>query len=181
MKYKILKPFWISYREEGCKGSQQYRPNWDTEFKADEFSPSYVDWLIEEGYIEKVKNKRWRAEVNGEYWYLDPEGAVAKTFEKVWGIDKWKYITGNYFKTEEEAEEYKEAIETESELRELADWEDEECYFKLILAMNQIGFWVYPTDQIMARDIRFQSEESARQAVEKVGEERVKKYLSYKF
>jgi len=115
MNYKILKPFWTSHKGESHKGAQQYRPNWDTEFKADEFSPSYVDWLIDEGYIQKVvENKRWRAECNSVYWYINSFGAINWCAEQNDKVDNFRYKTGNYFKTEEEAEEYKEAIEIEA-------------------------------------------------------------------
>ena len=87
--------------------------------------------------IEKLekqkKNKRWRAE-NGEKYYL--VGEFEKEDVKVGGItleydgynvesndavDIFLYKTRNYFKTKEEAEEYREKLKTYYDLMDLAD------------------------------------------------------------
>lgn len=62
-------------------------------------------------WFEEIKEpKRWRAEGGGKYWYLDDCGVVLSNEE--WGddTDDFRYRIGNYFKTEAEAEAYKEYL-----------------------------------------------------------------------
>lgn len=66
---------------------------------------NFDDWF------EEIKEpKRWRAEGGGKYWYLDDYGVVLSNEE--WGddTDDFRYSIGNYFKTEAEAEAYKEYL-----------------------------------------------------------------------
>lgn len=66
---------------------------------------NFDDWF------EEIKEpKRWRAEGDGKYWYLDDCGVVLSNDE--WGddIDDFRYSIGNYFKTEAEAKAYKEYL-----------------------------------------------------------------------
>lgn len=66
---------------------------------------NFDDWF------EEIKEpKRWRAEGGGKYWYLDDCGVVLSNEE--WGddTDDFRYSIGNYFKTEAEAEAYKEYL-----------------------------------------------------------------------
>lgn len=78
--------------------------------------------------------KRWRGCQKQEYWAINDKDGHILAFEE-WGdeMDNYRYITGNYFKTEEEAEEYKENFITKQKLKDLAlrlnkgvefDWKD---------------------------------------------------------
>lgn len=60
--------------------------------------------------IEKPKGKRWRAEMDNGYYYLDDFGDIICVQDQIVDIDDFRYNTGNYFKTEEEAEEYKKKL-----------------------------------------------------------------------
>ena len=53
------------------------------------------------------KPKRWRAEQNKDYWYVTDWGEVARESEQPEGhrANIYQFNTGNYFKTEKEAEE----------------------------------------------------------------------------
>lgn len=63
---------------------------------------------------EKVKavnekygiKKRWRAEEDNEYYYIDSEFSIRSDNDNYVVVDNNKYMNGNYFKTKEEAEEY---------------------------------------------------------------------------
>lgn len=65
---------------------------------------------------EKVKainekygiKKRWRAEEDNEYYYIDSEFSIRSDNENYVVVDNNKYMNGNYFKTENEALEYAE-------------------------------------------------------------------------
>ena len=54
--------------------------------------------------------KRWRAGNNGKYWYLDGYGSVDYCYEDIGDEEDNSYDIGNYFRTEEEAEVYKEYL-----------------------------------------------------------------------
>lgn len=80
---------------------------------------------------ELEKNKVWKPQEKEFYWYIEALGNMV-TFAWVGdAIDKWNYTTGNYFKTEEEAERRKFELELEGKARlfqlennEEIDWED---------------------------------------------------------
>lgn len=88
---------------------------------------------LEEYDMEKHNNKRWRAE-EGEKYYLVGEfekkdvkvGAITLEYdgyniESNDAIDIFLYKTRNYFKTKEEADEYREKLKTYYDLMDLAD------------------------------------------------------------
>lgn len=81
------------------------------------------------------KSKRWRAELNKDYFCINSDGNTWYTTEDNHKIDDYRYKTRNYFKTKEEAEKYLEKIEIYYELMDLAeelngeeeiDWENGE-------------------------------------------------------
>ena len=81
-----------------------------------------------ENIIEKVNKrygipKRWRAEKDNKYYYIDEKGEIVKDYDNNYSSDEELYNFGNYFKTEEEAEKYRDRIEKMLTNREL----EEEC------------------------------------------------------
>lgn len=76
---------------------------------------------IENESKEEKKGKRWRAEVNDTYIYINDAGYADVSHENNDSFDKYRFKTRNYFKTEEEAEEYKEVMNTYYDLMDLAD------------------------------------------------------------
>ena len=60
--------------------------------------------LIEE---PKQSFKKWRAEKEGEYWYIDTEGHLMSDRDTTHQFDNYRYLTGNYFQTGQEAITYK--------------------------------------------------------------------------
>ena len=74
--------------------------------------------------------KRWRSENDGVYYYMDDCGKCDSAYEGYGSIDDYRYNTGNYFKTEKEAEQHKAyllALQTIKDDAEgfVPDWEDE--------------------------------------------------------
>jgi len=51
--------------------------------------------------------KRWRSENDGVYYYMDDCGKCDSAYEGYGSIDDYRYNTGNYFFTKEEAEQHK--------------------------------------------------------------------------
>lgn len=50
---------------------------------------------------------RWRAKIDNKYWYVDSFGRVQWSIEENHEGDTLRFISGNYFKTIEEAESYR--------------------------------------------------------------------------
>lgn len=65
------------------------------------------EWFEE---IEESENKRWRAKYGKKYWYLCDYGIAFSNTECGNDIDDFRYIVGNYSKTEKEAENYQEYL-----------------------------------------------------------------------
>ena len=55
---------------------------------------------------KEVEKIRWRAEMCGIYYYVDTSGKVIRDFDNRWSPDDSRFLSGNYFKTREDAEPY---------------------------------------------------------------------------
>lgn len=73
----------------------------------EKFPNILTDWFEE---IEESKNKRWRAKENGGHYFVDDWGDVDYNYDAGFPPSTFRYNIGNYFKTEEEAEAYKEYL-----------------------------------------------------------------------
>ena len=65
------------------------------------------NWFEE---VEESENKRWMAKENGEYCYIDDYMGASACEDWKDNADNFRYSTGNYFKTKEEAKNYKEYL-----------------------------------------------------------------------
>lgn len=81
------------------------------------------------------KGVRWKPEYGEKYYYLDDGGGINYAYWSNDNIDLFRFNTGNCFKTEQEAEDYKENLLTKQALKDLAlelnngveiDWKSEE-------------------------------------------------------
>lgn len=74
--------------------------------------------------IDNIDNDsctRWRAEKFQEtYWTVDIRGKCVECWDYYNAVDNFAYNTGNYFKTEEEAEDYRNNLITKQKLKDLA-------------------------------------------------------------
>ena len=127
----------------------------------------------------KVKEGPKFPEYGDIYWCIDAEGIVyVNTFEGI-QADRNIFEIGNVFKTKEQADFAVEKLKVEAELRkysrpfkcgEINHYiflnTDNECIDVVGLSYSQYQGTIY-----------FESEEKAQQAVESVGEERIKKYI----
>lgn len=55
-----------------------------------------------------MEKKRWRAEKDGTFYYIEFDFEVEKDYEDFHIFDNTRYKYGNYFKTQQEAQEYAE-------------------------------------------------------------------------
>ena len=91
-------------------------------------------FLLENGFIEEVKeNKRWRAAKCSDYFYVASNGELCSIHEHYDTTDDFRYSTGNYFKTQEEAQAYKDKLIATQRLTDIinekngdwvADWKN---------------------------------------------------------
>lgn len=55
--------------------------------------------------LQKVVEKRWRANTGENYWYILTDSLIIKkSIDSYWVVDDTRYRSGNYFKTKEQAE-----------------------------------------------------------------------------
>lgn len=136
---------------------------------------------------EQQPKKRWRGEYDEEYYFIDYCNKIDAWKELNYKTDKGLYELGNYFKTEEEAEFELNKRLVYQELKDYAlehnendvDWTN----------VNQLKWGIFYDNESKCLDydywytrcyigqIHFYSEETAREAVKAVGENRIKKYL----
>lgn len=98
-----------------------------------------IEKLKEEAKNSQKENecKRWRAKPKEDYWFVELNGCIYDDYENCEGQDNFKYTIGNYFRTQQEAQEYKENLITKQKLKDLAlrlnkgveiDWKDIDQY-----------------------------------------------------
>lgn len=141
---------------------------------------------LETEFTEKIK--ALKAEVQredefprdgDEYWYVDDDAEVMGT---VWygdDSDQGRLSIGNVFKIKEQAEFAVEKLKIEAELRKFSrPFEKGEynsyIFFYIDGDYLEVGHKVSTPSQ---GAIYFESEEKAKQVIQSVGEERIKKYI----
>ena len=92
------------------KGDNVYYFNdwWEPEHYLDENCELLTPHEDETNTPEETEYKPWRADVGGCYYYISDEGSIYIDAESWSKFDDYRYNTGNYFETKEEAEHYKE-------------------------------------------------------------------------
>jgi hypothetical protein len=139
---------------------------------------------------EDNKYKRKRIKKNEYYYYLSHTGGgkAYRYTEMYDDTDNFLYNIGNYFKNEEQAENYKERLLIEQELKDIAmelnkgeeiDWNDNnkikyylQYYFGDNKILNDSKYSSKAQGVIYCLDKKFKDT-----AIERIGEERLTKYL----
>ena len=139
---------------------------------------------LKEKLNQENVTKRERYE---EYWFLDC-GDFESDYDEYSEIDDYRYSVGNYFKTKEQVENYKEKLLIEQELRDIArelnkgeeiDWNDNDqkkyylyyCYIEEGISRT-FDFLGKGQGIIYCLDENFMTI-----AIKRIGEERLTKYL----
>ena len=127
----------------------------------------------------KVKEGPKFPEYEDTYWCIDSEGIVyVNTFEGI-QADRNILEIGNVFKTAEEAEFAVEKLKVEAELRKFS--RPFECgAFNCCISLDTDDVYLYLDSSRYFHSqgtIYFESTEKAKQAIDAVGEERIKKYI----
>ncbi len=137
----------------------------------------------------KSMNKRWRAKLLNRYWYVTDYCGTSLGYAGS-KCDDFHYDTHNYFQTEDEAQKYANVLETEQQLRKFADkhndkidWEDIDqdkwCLgysYRALKTMTAVAMYTRG-----ARTIYFSSQEIAKQAIDEIGIDKIKEYLTYEW
>ena len=139
---------------------------------------------------EEKENKRWRSKNGDIYWLVGRNGKHDWSYELNRDSDSFRYDTHNYFQTEEEAQRYAKVLETERQLKKFADehndvidWSDINqhkwnlCYYYSRYEVSPIRCCGVKE----SRTIYFSSREIAQQAIDKIGEDKIKEYLTYEW
>lgn len=97
--------------------------------------------------IERIKKGIRQMPIRGDwYWYVDSYGIVTQAKWRDKEADLFRFNTGNCFKTEKEAEDYKENLLTKQALKDLAlelnngveiDWG--KCNPKYFICLSKAG------------------------------------------
>lgn len=85
-------------------------------FKPADITLKVIEALLEEPKAESVRPTKWRAEKYKPYWFINDCGSIWFNREEYVGTDNYRYLTDNYFKTEQEAEKALEVIKAKGRL-----------------------------------------------------------------
>lgn len=142
------------------------------------------DWEVVE------ESKVWKPKKGEKYYYIYSDGCVTDDTNDCSNTDEDRYSLGSCFKTREEAQHMVEKLKVIKELKDFAlenneeeiDWTNvEQDKYTLVLRdtdnyRRRLEFNERLFDQGSPFNICFTSEELVKQAVEKVGKERILKY-----
>ena len=141
---------------------------------------------LETEFAEKIKTLKAEAQREDEFpqegyefWFITSSGDVARMF---WHDDlgqEQSLSIGNVFKTSEQAEFAVEKLKVEAELRKYSrPFEYGKFNHYLFLDIDGDSFRTDFTSYCPPQGaIYFESDEKAQQAIDTVGEERIKKYI----
>lgn len=138
-------------------------------------------------YLGIKESKRWKPKDGDPYYYIMGDGDVGRTtYYRHSLCDMGRITINNYFKTEEEAEFAVEKAKVYLELKNFADENNEPINWNNPLQEKFYIMWDYEKCSIIYTyscwmktldAIYFSSKKLANQAIETVGEDRIKKYL----
>lgn len=155
-----------------------------TQAEKDKLIKELQDKLAEAEKIKVDDSKRWRPEDNETFWYVGYDGTV---YNSDFGFDyEWLYLTGDCFKTQEEAEEYKKQIEYTARYKnyieehsEPLDWgnDDQPKHFSFLETYyNEIRI-NYALTYKRQGTIYASNEQIIIDAIKEIGEDNFKKYV----
>src|SRR5699024_5983205 len=128
---------------------------------------------------EQIKREQAFPREDDEYWYANENGEVFRDEWGDFGYEKSMLTIGNVFQTENEAEFAVGNLKVEAELRKFsrpfADGE-ENNHIKYRPSFDELSVLTSFSYQDQGV-FYFESSEEAKQAIEAVGEERIKKYI----
>lgn len=114
MKIKFLKPF----RLYNPIGDDMMMDEGTVENMEKE---DYAQWLIDNGFAEKVKESSWwKPENGGRYYYVNDDGEIIEKVRLPFGspTDEKRFSIGNYFRNNVAAERYRDYLKAIATVRQ---------------------------------------------------------------
>ena len=134
-----------------------------TSYTLEKFPNILKDWFEE----MPEQYKRWRAKENGGHYFVDDWGDVDYNYDAGFPPSTFRYNIGNYFKTEEEAEAYKEYLLAKQVLLDDAKggkWaKDGSNWHASYNVIRWVSYWSYNYNP---GQIYFKDEESLEKSLE---------------
>lgn len=139
--------------------------------------------------IEKTKRakKIWKPECGEWYWFIGSDGRINNCEWENDRIDRGRYSMGNCFRTKEEAEFAREKQKIKTKLQRFADehndpdqeeWDEANLHYYIGYDVSKDDLTVTPAAILKGiYGIYFTSKEIAEDAANKIGAERILKYL----
>lgn len=157
--------------------------------KLNELMEKYGEYEVKDGFmdlLEKPKPKSvWDLKNGDVYYFLTSYGYVKETVWVNTDADNEKLSIGNVFLTEEDAEFEVKRLKVVAELKKYAkefsdeEWAQNNCVKKYYIFYNWSNGKVsagYNYFASYGNQLLFESGEKAKEAIDAVGEERIKKY-----
>ena len=128
---------------------------------------------------ELAKDEQEFPKMGDIYWRIDDRGSADNCMYNNYYTDNHRQAIGNFFKTKQQAEFDAEKLKVEAELRKFSRPFEPTVDNYYIVFNTKTGYLGagsrgYITSQGV---IYFESEEKVQQAIDSVGEERIKKYI----
>lgn len=134
-----------------------------------------------DGLKKQENNGMWIPKRGEKYWYINECGDVFYTINAFNQTDEKRFLAGNVFKTREEAEFAAEKLKVLTELKVFSEpkdraWDGKNRHWDIVYesTLNRVRIvgWL----SCRTNGIHFETEEKAQQAIDAVGEDRVRKY-----
>lgn len=148
-----------------------------------EKNPDMRVLIDDEGKVTlKEPTGRWKPEFGEQYWFINSNGYISSSFWEggLMGDERNRYELSNVFATTSEAKTAGERLRIRAELLDCGGKEVFEVSTRPTYAIGCSSTGDFYTSCTCVPDlgtICFESSEELRSAIEKVGKERVKKYM----
>ena len=171
MRKKVYEEFIKKY-EDGLKVCEECMKKQEEEIK-------HLKKCIKELKDKESEDSIWIPEYREEYWMVFiGECRVYRAFWRNSDIDKKRLNVGNVHKTQEEAMFKLEKMKVLEELKKFScKYRKGELNYYISLNSNTNELLISLSYIYMRFDFYFESYEKAKEAIEEVGEDRIKKYL----
>ena len=130
---------------------------------------------------EEKQGGRWKPKEDERYYLISASGEICTDIYKDCSVDKYRHAIGNCFRTKEEAEFEVKRLKVITELKEFTEsddavWGEGDChwyiYFEAMSGYIEVEYDI----SCKFGNLYFPSEETAREAIKAVGEDRVKRF-----
>lgn len=157
-----------------------------TQVEKDKIIAELQEKLAEAEKIEVDEPKRWAPDFGDDYFALYGTGFVDTSKWENDKCDRWRYLTGNCFKTQEEAEEYKKKIEYIARYKNYIEEHSEPIDWKNRNQQKYIAIYSTYDEEIYVENsayacnqgaVHATSEQIIQDAIKEIGEDNFKKYV----